>query len=226
MDIKLIMYDTFVALSDWSDEYAELARGIIGQGYPTIRAGYTNELYNAIMDYLQGDQSITKFRNVYRRATLTYTDAAFYTGVIDAGGNISSLPEEAREWLLSNQTAEIGHVDKMFQALKQLRASAEPGGIGLQAAAISRSEGYAHGLDAFYSMGQMYGAPGNLMLTLLGDDGMESCSTCQKYKGKRHKAQWWIDNGLVPHRGNHNYECGNWQCQHRLFTDDGQLWGA
>jgi hypothetical protein len=60
------------------------------------------------------------------------------------------------------------------------------------------------------------------MLTFTGVDGMQSCRTCQRLKGKRMKASWRINNNLVPGGGNHAYECKGYYCLHFLITDDGQ----
>ena len=115
-------------------------------------------------------------------------------------------------------------MDMLFQQLKELKALAKIDGYQiLEGVAEQRAEGYARTLDGIYSEGKIRGAK-NKMLTFGGDDGEESCKTCQKYKGQRHRASWWVKRDLIIYRGNMNYECGCWQCQHYFFDDSGNVY--
>jgi len=115
-------------------------------------------------------------------------------------------------------------VEELFQRLKDLKKQVAEEGAGiLSGVANKRSEGYARALDGVYSEGKIRGAK-NIMLTFGGPDGNESCKTCQKLKGKRHRASWWKNHGLTIYRGNDNYECGCWQCEHFLFDDKGNVY--
>lgn len=201
--------------------YADLARGVVGKDYNAIRDGYANDIYGAVEDYLKGDQAITKFRNTFRKSILTYFDAAFFTGYLDAGGAVNEMTDEDKAWLIARQEQEIGFADALFQQLKSIRTEARDTGESPFEIAMKRSQGYTKTLDGVYAQGKMRGSS-NVMLTLQGPDGKESCTTCQKLKGKRHSAKWWRDRDLIPYQGNANYECGCWICQHRLFTDDGK----
>lgn len=65
---------------------------------------------------------------------------------------------------------------------------------------------------------------GNIMLTFDGDDGEESCDDCQRYKGQRHRRNWWAKRGLLERNGNDNYECGRWSnCHHDFRNDKGEV---
>lgn len=200
---------------------AELARGIGGMSYQQMQDGYANDIYAAMNDYLFNGQSVTKFRNAFKRAVLEYFDGAFHIGYLEGGGVIGEMTEEDRAWLVARQNAEVGYVDILFQDLKAARAQAAETGANLADLAFKKSESYAKTLGAIYSEGKARGA-GNMMLRLEGPDGFESCETCQKYKGQWHTAKWWVENGLVPGPGNHNYECGGYNCQHRLFDREGK----
>lgn len=61
-------------------------------------------------------------------------------------------------------------------------------------------------------------AKSNEMVEFTGDDGMESCRTCQRLKGQTHRRKWFEQHGLVPRdpRFRDNFECGGWRCQHEL----------
>lgn len=53
--------------------------------------------------------------------------------------------------------------------------------------------------------------------TFTGDDGKESCETCQSLKGETHRMSWWVDNELRPGVDHDNFICGTWDnCQHYL----------
>lgn len=65
-------------------------------------------------------------------------------------------------------------------------------------------------------------AKGNLPLTFDGDDGKESCATCDKYKGQRHRMSWWDKRGLLD-RPNGNYDCGRFNCAHHFIDDEGDI---
>jgi len=202
----------------------DLARGDPGSrpgaSYDQIRNNYIDDLAGAMNEYLNGSGSITRPRNMARRAILTAFDLAFYTGYVDGGGSVSEMLPEDRDWFLARTEQEIGFVDMLFQNLKAARAEAEDTGESLDSVVSRHASGYARTLDAVYSEGKLRGSR-NIMLALDGPDGQESCKTCQRLKGKRHSARWWIDRGLVPEQGNANYDCGGWQCQHRLFDDQG-----
>ena len=59
---------------------------------------------------------------------------------------------------------------------------------------------------------------GDPVLEFTGQDGRESCETCQKLKGQRHRRSEWLSRGLDPKNSNNrkNFECGLWQCMHYL----------
>lgn len=59
----------------------------------------------------------------------------------------------------------------------------------------------------------------NEMAEFAGEDGDESCATCIRLKGTRHRRRWWEEHGLVPGQpGNTNFECGGYRCQHVLVS--------
>ena len=91
----------------------------------------------------------------------------------------------------------------------------------IRSLAADRASSYGASLYGVYNEGLLRGNR-NIFLTLDGLDGEESCSTCQRLKGKRKRAKWWIDNALIPGQaGNSNYECRGYRCLHYLRTDDG-----
>lgn len=61
-------------------------------------------------------------------------------------------------------------------------------------------------------------AKANEMVIFDGDDGEESCKTCQRLKGQRHRRNWFESKGLVPRdpRFRNNFECHGYNCRHFL----------
>jgi hypothetical protein len=200
---------------------AELSVG----AYAPIRSAYKMEVGGAILEYLLTDGArITKFRNGFKRAIANAFDEAYAMGFSDGG---SSYPEGADpediDWLAAAITGEFGFVEMLFQQLKEFKADPETQTGDYQAEADRRAEGYAKTLDGVYNQGLMR-ARKNVMLTFGGEDGAESCATCQRLKGQRHSVKWWLGRGLSIFRGNRNYECGCWNCQHYFYDDHGKVY--
>ncbi len=90
-----------------------------------------------------------------------------------------------------------------------------------------RADGYTQAVKDVYNYAKLY-AMRNKMLTFTGSDGQGNhiCQsiggTCVRLKGQRHKASWWLSHDLMPYRGNQNYDCGGWNCQHYLEDDNGE----
>ncbi len=195
---------------------AEAIKATLGN-YPQIRDKYYEEIFVAIFDYLDGDGAVTKFRNDMKKALTAAFFPAAEVGWEDAGAELP-IDQDLTEWLVAMQDAEFAYIDSLFQTLKEARK-----GEDVQKAEIAqaRADGYTKTLDRIYNYAKVKAA-GNTMLTFAGDDGAESCADCSKYKGKRHKASWWISHNAVP--PNRDFECGGYNCQHTLVDDKGNVW--
>jgi len=186
-------------------------------GYEGIRNTYWAEIYDAVWEYLTGSQAVTSFRNRMSRAMSDAFVSGAELGYEDGGGTLP-MDEDTLAWLAGEQTAELGHISDLFDRLRE-----EWDGIDPITEAFARADGYADHLDAIYSEAKLRGA-GNKMLTFDGNDGKESCPECKKLKGERHRASWWVSHGLIPGPGNSNFTCNGYNCEHRLFDDDGNEW--
>ena len=202
---------------------AELVQLSLGD-YAEVRRIYRGEIWAAIQDYFTQDHvRITRFRNLMKKAMVNAFLLAIEIGFADGGGGVwaTDAEPEDKQWAAARTNAELGFIDSLFYQLKDLKIEGMEAWIG---EADRRAEGYCKTLDSIYSEAKMRGAR-NIVLTFGGHDGAESCATCQKLKGQRHKASWWIKRNLIPGRpGNHSYICGGWQCQHFLFDDTGKVW--
>lgn len=181
--------------------------------YPALRNDYWVRIYDAVDTYLNSDRPITLYRNSACNMASDYFQEAAEMGYVDGG---AELPLDAKtQGLIDARIAEeIGHVNQLFAGLRDNAIA------NYEDEAQSRANGYADGLDSIYNLGKLC-ADGNQMLTFTGDDGNESCFDCQRLKGERHRASWWVDNDLIPGPGNDNYACNGYNCSHILVDDEG-----
>jgi hypothetical protein len=204
-------------------ELAAIAQLSVGDYYP-IRSGYKMEVKGHIDEYLYSDNvKITRFRNSFKRAILEAFYPAFEQGLMDGGGEAPAQDEDL-DWINARVDRELTFVDDLFEYLKDLKKQAkEEDNSIFEGVSELRSEGYARTLDGIYSTGKIM-AKKNIMLTFGGPDGVESCAECKKLKGQRHRASWWIGHGLLLTRGNENYTCGVYHCEHHLYDVKGNVY--
>lgn len=189
--------------------------------YAPIRSAYLMEVSGILTEYLLTDRAkITKYKNAFKRAIASTFYNAFDLGLVDGGGQAPAEGDDLA-WINAKVMAEFGYLDSLFQQLKELKSEGKDAWAGEPE---RRAEGYARTLDGVYSEGKMRGGR-DVMLTFDGDDGQESCPECQKWKGKRHKASFWIKRGLIPGQpGNDAFSCHGYNCRHYLFNDKGEIW--
>lgn len=197
--------------------------------YSGIRSRYAEEVKSSVEDYLLDVITMASAKGQFKQAMATAFLDAFETGWIDTqGANATYDPdEEDSQWLASRLEQELANIDALFVTMKSMKEDKDEPITDDEISnyAADRSLGYAVTLDGVYGQGKLRSRK-SMMLTLEGPDGKESCRTCQKYKGQRHRARWWIAHQLIPAPGNESYECGGWQCQHQLFDDSGNQWAG
>lgn len=192
--------------------------------YAAIRMEYEITIEAAMVNYMFdiGGRS-TKYKSAFKTAIGTYFGEAFKQGFEDGSGLF--YPDDASmddiAWVGAKQTAEFGYVDSLFLQLKQLKDT-ETQNVWYPEIK-RRVQGYLRTLDGVYNEGKLRGHR-DRALTFTGNDGQESCPTCMKWKGKRHRASFWINRSLIPGQpGNDAFECRGYNCQHFLIDDDGNL---
>jgi len=70
-----------------------------------------------------------------------------------------------------------------------------------------------------YESGRLFADPDG-MYAFDGQDGKESCPTCQRLDGQIHALKDWHKAGLVPRIDTDNYDCGGFNCNHYLTRTD------
>lgn len=191
--------------------------GIIkaGEDMPTIMAEYHDAITVSLVAYFEGG-NIASSRNAFKRATIDAFGAAFDLGWVDGGQDLP-VDDNALDWFNARVNAEFGFIEMLFQEAKELRRDKE---FDYFTWITARADGYSRTLREIYNAGRVR-AMDDIMVTFGGDDGAESCDTCQKLKGKRHKLSWFVSRNYVPpfgtgldcHRGGH--------CQHYLMDSKG-----
>lgn len=183
--------------------------------YSSIRDRLWDAIYNSVYGFLTSNQQTgTPNRSMATALSQAYVEAAD-VAYVEGGGSLP-LDDETAVTVRSMLDLQFGYVDSLFDTLRNMR---KEGDFDAAAEATSRADGYTRSLDMMYNMVKVAGA-GNLMLEFVGSDGKESCKDCRRYKNKRHRAKWWIANNAVP--PNHNFQCGGYNCEHYLISDDGK----
>lgn len=184
--------------------------------FTTSQVAYNDAVYTIVRDYLDGSDRATSYKTAFKRNMVEAFASAVENGVLDGGGE---LPLESDEdALLTNaQSSELGNIDSLFESLKTLR---DAGTVDIENEAQARADGYTSTMVGLYNQAVLM-AMKNKMVTFEGDDGVNSCDSCQWLQGQRHRASWFIDNGYVPPRGE-NIDCSpGGKCEHKLVDDEG-----
>jgi hypothetical protein len=191
-------------------------------GYPAVRADYKRTINDVLSEFGTSDQGVkvTKYQSQMSQAMVEAFQSAFDLGYIETSGDETQTDSDAQGWLNARVESELGFIKEMFQSLKDLRIGFWTDDVkagDIKEFVAMRAEGYTNSLDVVNATGKLYGKK-NQMLTMVGDDGKESCKDCQRLKGKRHSAKWWLANGFPPSR---DFECHGYNCQHYLADDEG-----
>jgi len=185
-------------------------------GFPEISAAYHDTVTEILTGYFEG-AGLTGSRNAFKRAVVESFGPVFDLGWVDGG---QQLPPDgdALSWFNARVEAEFGFIQMLFQQAKELKAEEN---FDFFSWVTQRADGYTRALKEIYNAAKMR-AMKDIMVTFDGDDGAESCTDCQKLKGKRHKISWFVKRNFVPPFGT-GLECHpGRRCQHGLFNDKGE----
>lgn len=183
-------------------------------GYEGVRNEYWAIIYDAVHDYLTGNQPVTSFRNDMKKGAADAFIGAAEKGY-EAGGGELPMDDETLTWLGGEQTAEFGHIDDLFARLKE-----EWDGIDPIAEAFARADGYAGHLDAIYGEAKMRGGK-NIMLTWHLGNTEKHCDTCRELDGNSHKISWYIDRNYIPRKPGAGMDCSGYNCDCTLTDKNG-----
>lgn len=145
-------------------------------------------------------------RSIIRRQALK----AYSDGLIDGGVTDGQLDDEDQAKFTSLYADASNYVRDFWKSLY------DGDGISEAQAAQRPAMWWNKSILPQYEAGRM-SADKNGMYEFAGDDGAESCSTCLRLKGQRHRLRDWSRKELVPGVNTTNFECGGWQCKHKLI---------
>jgi hypothetical protein len=196
---------------------------LISEDYFGIRQTYYETIKQAVVSYLANTSSrVSVFQNDARQAMAEAFPPAFAAGISDGGGDPDNIDPEDDAWLTAKMNAEMGFIGVTFQNMRQLRIGGDLSASDIDAQGDQTATAYANTLDGVYNEGRIRGL-GNQMLTMAGDDKDPTCN-CVEMKGQRHRASWWVNNGMIPGQpGNENYKCKGYHCDHYLENDKGEV---
>lgn len=179
-------------------------------------AAYHDTITSELTTYFEEGGAITSYKNAFKQAVVEAFYDSFELGWQDGGAELP-LGEDEISWIEARINQEFGFIDMLFQEAKELRKEED---FDYFSWITQRADGYTRMLAEIYNQGTLR-ARDDIMVTFDGDDGEESCETCTKLKGKRHKISWFVKRNYVPPFGV-GLECGRGgHCQHGLFDDQG-----
>jgi hypothetical protein len=184
--------------------------------YSSIRDQLYDAIYNAVDGFLSGNAQV----GTYSRPMATAVSQAYLEAseiAYTEGGGALPLDNDTAAWVRGELDAQLGFVDSLFETLKALR---KEGDFESVEEAINHAERWASGLDGFFNAVKIQGA-GNMMLTWQLGGTEKHCKDCLRLNGQRHRASWYISRGYTPRKGGSMTDCGGWNCDCQLVTDDG-----
>ena len=178
---------------------------------------YRDQLYNIVYNCFRSGDSVD-MRRAHKALLRDMAGKVYDEGLREGGISPEDMDAEdrdARNEAVSDWTAEqASFVNQFAKDTAEARLDSDK-----RTAILARVPLWVDSLRNFGEAGKL-AALGNIALTFDGDDGAESCDTCQRYTGQRHRRKWWADRGLLERNGNPNYECGRWDNCHHHFKDD------
>lgn len=185
---------------------------------------YEDTLDRWVVDAANGNMDAKDVARAMRalireKGPAAFTEGLREGGIPDVAANLTDEDESQVDDWIKGQLEYVTPFAKDAAAVAELTGDAQ---TAARNALLGRVDEWRNSLQAIGQKGYL-AAKGNPMLTFDGEDGEESCKTCRRYKGQRHRRTWWEARGLLD-RPNGNYECGRFDpCQHHFYDSDGNL---
>lgn len=175
---------------------------------------YHDAITKALIEYFEGG-SVASGRNQFKRAMVQAFGDAFDLGYVHGGG-VLPFTGDALEWFNARTEQELSYIDALYLQVREMRRAGDWDLVYIS----ERADGYVNTLREIYNAARLFPVR-NVYATFDGDDGAESCDSCQRLKGKRHKVSWFINRNYVPPRGS-GLDCSKGgKCEHFLRSDTG-----
>lgn len=182
-----------------------------------VNKEYHDAITESLTGYFEEDGRATSYKSQFKQAMVEAFGSVYDLGWTDGGGELP-VDSDALDWLNARIDQEFGFIDMLFQEAKELRKEEE---FDFFSWVTFHADNYTRTLREIYNQARLRVSE-DVMVTFEGEDGEESCPTCQKLKGVRHKISWFVKRNYVPPFGS-GLECGRGgRCQHGLFDDKGE----
>lgn len=177
------------------------------------RLDFESDFEDVLSNARKGVYKKARLRSILLNLIRQYGEKAFLDGK-QAGGVDEPLTddEEARfTVLLASQREYVNtFVDTLLET-----------GISDTSAVEKPAMWFTKSIQPFEYAGKL-SADANGMYEFGGEDGEESCATCQMLKGQRHRMKEWTDAQLRPGADTSRFDCRGFKCRHRLFKVKGR----
>ena len=180
-----------------------------------INAEYHDAISEALIEYFEGG-SITAPRNAFKRAMIQAFGDAFDAGWIDGGGELP-VDDDALAWIEERLNQEAANIDALFQQAKDLRKDPD---FFYFSWITARADMYTQTAGSAYNAAKLLADERQMLVWHLGNTE-ESCDTCIKLNGKKHRASWYIERDYIPRKPGANLTCQGYNCDCYLTDKDG-----
>jgi len=186
------------------NEYNERLRSLV---YNTW-----NRIQNGLSDAATMQAAL---RTEHKRLIRDLSETAYGEGMREGGVDPDEMDDEDLRTITTWRADQSSYANQFAEAV-----TAAAGDEAARLAITGRVDLWVAAMRDLGNMG-ILSAQKNAMYRFDGEDGADTCPTCQSLKGKEHRAKWWAANGLIPSVGNANFKCGCWKCQHYLVDRNG-----
>lgn len=181
------------------------------------RLDFEADLEDLIAGARSGDVTRRRFGIILRDLLRKYGLQAYKDGLLDGGIEDDELDDDDTADYLVLLAAQSVYVTGLGDTLYS-------DGITDAEAAQKPQMWWNKSLRPFYDAGRL-SADKNGLYEFAGDDGEESCSTCSRLKGQRHRLKDWVRRQLRPGVDTNSFECKGFQCKHILVKTEGRARG-
>lgn len=183
------------------------------------RIDFEDAFADVMKDALTGNLTRRRWSTIVRALISQYCNKAYRDGLADGG--VDDEPDEAeQDTIAAHIRAQSEYVTNLGAALYRDEDTVS------QAMADQKPQmWFKKSVEPMYTAG-LVSANGNQLLEFVGDDGAESCNTCQRLKGQVHRAKDWQRKRLWPGVDTDNFECGGFHCAHTLTRVAGKARGS
>lgn len=220
-------------LSDWIEEqlpqagsdkgklkevFAEAVRRASYRAITETESAFAGDFAKALDSTALGDLDRRNWAIKVRALIRQYGRQAYLDGMRDGGVDPEQIDPEDEDQI-------AGMIRDQSQYVTNLGATLKFEGITQTEADTKPDLWVNKTITPFYTAG-LASANRNQMMEFTGEDGEETCDTCARLKGQRHRLKDWRRKGYVPREDTDNFQCGGWACQHKLVRVSGSAKGS